>query len=260
MSQQIATIKKNTFSEVACSGYCAQCGEEHSLVQGPTIDYCLELMQELEAKKRIDLLASEKEADPRFSIDYLFGKALGQMFGVMAYRDATGALGIMRAFSGQYNGVWEVDGWAPPLFDIREFETTCKDVERTIKKHGRQIEHLKPDDPARKKILRKRRSLSQNLMKDIHSLYQLTNFRGETKPLNDIFQDKNGIPTGTGDCCAPKLLNFAAKNNLTPLGLAEFYWGKENKSATRQHGQFYQSCKSKCQPILGFMLCGLDEL
>ena len=88
----------------------------------------------------------------------------------------------------------------------------------------------------------------------------LTNFRGETKPLNDIFQDKNGIPTGTGDCCAPKLLNFAVKNNLTPLGLAEFYWGKENKSATRQHGRFYQSCTSKCQPILGFMLCGLDEL
>jgi tRNA pseudouridine32 synthase/23S rRNA pseudouridine746 synthase len=64
---------------------------------------------------------------------------------------------------------------------------------------------------------------------------------------------------GVGECCAPKLLNYAALNGLKPLGLSEFYWGKENKSGTRKHGEFYPACAEKCQPILGFMLCGIKE-
>ena len=96
-------------------------------------------------------------------------------------------------------------------------------------------------------------------MQDIHSLYLLTNFHGETANLYQVYADQNGIPTGTGDCCAPKLLNYAAKNRLIPLGIAEFYWGRENRSGSRRHGAFYSSCKEKCEPILGFMLCGLDH-
>lgn len=94
-------------------------------------------------------------------------------------------------------------------------------------------------------------------MKDIQALYNLTNFRGETRSLTDIFPTI-GIPTGTGECCAPKLLNHAALNGLTPLGLSEFYFGKESKSGEKQHGVFYPACAEKCQPILGFLLCDKD--
>ena len=97
-------------------------------------------------------------------------------------------------------------------------------------------------------------------MKDLHATYLLTNFRGESKSLTDVFLGTSGIPTGTGDCCAPKLLNYAAKHNLTPLGISEFYIGKENRSKTKEHGTFYPACSSKCQPILGFLLCGLTSL
>jgi hypothetical protein len=96
-------------------------------------------------------------------------------------------------------------------------------------------------------------------MLDIHGLYRLTNFRGETASLEEAFIGSNGIPTGTGDCCAPKLLNYAAKNNLRPLGISEFFWGKENRSGGHRHGAFAASCAEKCQPILGFMLCGLND-
>ena len=96
-------------------------------------------------------------------------------------------------------------------------------------------------------------------MKDIHSLYQINNFHGETTTLSQMFQGNN-IPTGTGDCCGPKLLGHAAKNNLVPLSMAEFYVGKKNRSGSKFHGRFYPSCKEKCQPILGFMLCGLDQI
>ena len=100
----------------------------------------------------------------------------------------------------------------------------------------------------------------RDLMQQIHRLYRLKNFRGQEISLFSAYSGKNGIPTGTGDCCAPKLLNLAASRGLIPLGLAEFYWGRENRSKSRIHGHFYPSCREKCQPILGFMLCGLEKL
>jgi hypothetical protein len=95
-------------------------------------------------------------------------------------------------------------------------------------------------------------------MKGIHELYLLHNFRGEKVGIHTAFCEDRGIPTGTGDCCGPKLLNYAAQHKLKPLGLSEFYYGKENKSGTKEHKKFYPCCKEKCQPILGFMLCGLE--
>jgi tRNA pseudouridine32 synthase/23S rRNA pseudouridine746 synthase len=40
--------------------------------------------------------------------------------------------------------------------------------------------------------------------------------------------------------------------------MAEFWWGESPKGEIRRHGQYYPSCKHKCEPILGFMLQGLD--
>ncbi len=242
---------------LSCSGYCPHCGTEHGLHQGAALASCLELMQVLEEKKRIDLLVADENADPMLSTDYLFGKALGQMFGVMQYKNPDGSTGTLRAFSGQYNGIWHVKGWTPPLIDEKKFQSISHDVEKKIKRLGRQIEAT-DQSLIRKQLAGKRKSLSQKLMKEIHALYRLTNFRGQSQPLHAAFTGPKGIPTGTGDCCAPKLLNHAATHGLQPLALAEFYWGKENKSGSRQHGRFYPSCKAKCQPILGFMLCGLE--
>ena len=214
-------------------------------------------MQLLAEKKRIDLLVGDNNADPMLSTDYLFGKARGQMFGVMVYQRPDGRIGTVRAFSGQYNGIWHVDGWVPPLVDEKNFQDISSGVEKEIKRIGRCIEAT--HHPAeRKRLMRKRKSLSQKLMKDIHGLYKLINFRGQCHSLAEAFTGPKGIPTGTGDCCGPKLLYYAAMHGLQPLGLAEFYWGKKNKSGTRQHGRFYSSCTAKCQPILGFMLCGLE--
>ena len=100
--------------------------------------------------------------------------------------------------------------------------------------------------------------LYRQLIKDTF-LYSLSNFKDETVSLREAFCVDKGMPTGAGDCCAPKLLNYAAKNHLKPLSLSEFYYGRENKSGSRQHKTFYSCCEEKCQPILGFLLCGLDK-
>lgn len=243
----------------ACFGYCIRCNAVHSLAMGRAEMHSRNLMKALEEKKRIDFDVCQGNADPRFSTSYLFGEGRGQMFGVLVCHDKYGNESVLKAFSGQYDGVWEVEGWAPPLFDLKQFHKVNTDREREIKGLTRLIDSIPASSEQRKQLVRKRKRLSQDLMKDIHSLYEITNFRGETRNLKEIVQGGKGIPTGTGDCCAPKLLNFAAKNSLTPIGLVEFFWGMESKSATRHHGNLYDSCLEKCQPILGFILCGLKE-
>ena len=74
----------------------------------------------------------------------------------------------------------------------------------------------------------------------------------------DVFI-KDGLipPGGTGDCAAPKLLNYAYQHGLTPLAMGEFWYGESPNTAVRSQGHFYPSCTSKCGPLLGFMLDGL---
>jgi hypothetical protein len=241
-------------------GLCRDCGVEHTFHEGAARIHCRELMRFLEQEQRIDLLADKGQADPRLSTTNLFGEARGKMFGVMVCRDADGGLHLLRAFSGQYNGAWEVDGWAPPLFDVAAYSRIYNEIEPRIKELGRLLISERPHSPRWTMLSHQRRQLSQQWMRDIHALYTLTNFRGRKRSLAAAFTGNGGIPTGTGDCCAPKLFNQAIQQNLIPLGVAEFYWGRENASKTRQHGRFYSACANKCAPILGFMLCGLDEL
>jgi tRNA pseudouridine32 synthase / 23S rRNA pseudouridine746 synthase len=65
-----------------------------------------------------------------------------------------------------------------------------------------------------------------------------------------------GIPTGTGDCCAPKLLHYAATHQLKPISMAEFWWGEDSRD--KRQGEFYGACVERCQPLMGFMLAGIS--
>ncbi len=243
-------------TRIAAQGVCPLCQREHGMVVGYAKQFAKDLMRRLTDMKRIDFSVPESEADPLLSTDYLYGNARGQMFGVLVCRDKSGQIGVLKAFSGQYNGVWNVDGWVPPLIDTEALASMSYGVERFIKRLSARIETLPKGTPERKALVDQRKGISQALMKDIHALYRIPNFRGELKPLPEIVYGDGGIPTGTGDCCAPKLLGYAAFHSLTPLGVAEFYFGKENKSGTKRHGAVYTSCKNKCGRILGYMLCG----
>jgi hypothetical protein len=217
-------------------------------------------MRLLGSRQSLDLWSSPEARDPRLATDSLYGEARGKMFGVMECLAGDGSIVILRAFSGQFNGFWDIDGWAPPLFDNRQMTAISVSVETEIKRLGQEMADSGCSPLRRRKLQQLRRQLSQDLMRRMHGLYRLTNFRGEETGLLAAYCGENGIPTGTGDCCAPKLLNHAARQHLLPLGMAEFYWGRENRSGGRQEGCFYASCREKCRPILGFLLCGLEEL
>lgn len=242
-----------------CYGFCEHCQTEHSLdTGGVAYTKALWLMEQLEQKNNIDLF-SNKTPEPKWSTESLFGQARGKMFGILECTTEEQKTVYLYAFSGQFACSWELEGWAPPLFDAAAFEDLNGYNEKRIKKmstHIKDIEQRQQGKSSLSILKAKRKILSQQLMKNIHKLYRLHNFRNKCYHLREAFSGKEGIPTGTGDCCAPKLLNYAAQNHLTPISIAEFYWGRQNKSATKQHGCFYSSCTNKCIPILGFLLCG----
>ncbi|QGY39270.1 hypothetical protein GM415_03755 [Pseudodesulfovibrio cashew] len=242
-------------TRVSARGYCARCKREHTMVVGYAGRFADRLLHTLTEKGRIDLEVPDGEADPRFSTDYLYGEARGQMFGVLVVRGMDGRPGLLKAFSGQYNGVWEVDGWVPPLVDMDRFHAVNTGVERFIKRLGRQIDEAPAGSPEREALVARRRAVSRALMRDIHNLYMIPNLCGELISLREAVVGQGGIPTGMGDCCGPKLLGYAARHSLTPLGLAEFYVGRENRSGTRRHGGMYAACHEKCARIMGYMLC-----
>jgi tRNA pseudouridine32 synthase / 23S rRNA pseudouridine746 synthase len=103
-------------------------------------------------------------------------------------------------------------------------------------------------------LKQQRKQLSQKLQAQMHEAAAVMNFLGVSKSLRELMP--GSIPTGTGECCAPKLLNYAASQQLRPIAIAEFWWGPD----TLEHiqGEFYGACVPRCQPLLGFMLSGLN--
>ncbi|NVC94267.1 RNA pseudouridine synthase [Vibrio natriegens] len=106
----------------------------------------------------------------------------------------------------------------------------------------------------------RRKTLSNALQHKLHRQYRFLNVLGQERDLVDIFATTTNPvpPAGAGECAAPKLLQYAFKHGFKPLALAEFWWGESPKSEVRQHKKFYPSCNSKCQPILGHMLQGIN--
>ncbi|MDF5706425.1 MAG: pseudouridine synthase [Nostoc sp. S4] len=108
-----------------------------------------------------------------------------------------------------------------------------------------------------RELKQQRKTLSRELQAHLHASYSLTNFAGRSRSLQQLMPQ--GSPTGTGDCCAPKLLHYAATHDLKPLAMAEFWWGASSVNQDKIQGEFYGACAERCQPLMGFLLSGLSQ-
>lgn len=107
------------------------------------------------------------------------------------------------------------------------------------------------------KTLRKEKS--NLLQQTLFSKYAFLNQQKEEKSLLAIFNNPAiKPPAGAGECAAPKLLHYAFANNLTPIAMAEFWWGMSPNAAIRKHKNYYPACQSRCKPILAHMLKGVN--
>jgi tRNA pseudouridine32 synthase/23S rRNA pseudouridine746 synthase len=128
---------------------------------------------------------------------------------------------------------------------IRNWKTQLVKDEEILSQFTEKIEALKLE----------RSNKSAGLQQRIFRQYQFLNQAGERKDLLEIFTDKDKPPiAGSGECAAPKLLQYAFLNQMEPITMAEFWWGKAPNSEIRKHKGFYPACRGKCQPILGHML------
>lgn len=142
-------------------------------------------------------------------------------------------------------------------FEKAELKRLKKKFQQTIDSLEENIRTIQEDIQHQKNV---RKSRSAALQQWIFQQFRMRNAQGKVKDLCEIFASTpQGIPpAGSGECAAPKLLQFAYLHGLHPIAMAEFWWGDSPKGEIRRHGYFYPSCKSKCEPILNFMMQGLD--
>lgn len=179
----------------------------------PARDHCLRLMEEFDSSSLGPALMQSGH---------------GRMFGILVCTDGT----VLRAFSGELEGKHIAEGFVPPVFDVSLFEDTIARYEHLIK---RNLNH---------------RELSRECWKELQKLYVFNCFDGSKRTLASI---NESLPSGTGDCCAPKLLSYAYGLGKKPLSLCEFFYG----SGSFAHKSFQSPCDSRCKPILPAII-GLD--
>lgn len=139
--------------------------------------------------------------------------------------------------------------------EIRRLEVTLRGsigyAEAQLQRYEQQIITLK----------RQRQEMSNDLQCRLFESYNLVNGCGEWSSIFSIFEERfNRLPpAATGECAAPKLLHYALCNDLTPVEIGEFWRGVSPRGEVRKDRQFYGACRGKCEPILKFILQGVDH-
>ena len=199
----------------------------------------------------------------------------------------TTRLGFIAAYSGLLAGHNDWPQFVPPVFDAQQPDGHFKQTERKISEinkilsshsttlssessdgKGEHTSQSSTPTPQLEKLYALRKQMSEDLQLWLFHQYRMLNARGEEKDLVDIWHDYHTKPKvrkkyplppgGSGDCCAPKLLQYAYQHQLHPVCMAEFWWGASPKAEIRHHLQYYPACRGKCLPILTWMLQGLD--
>lgn len=132
----------------------------------------------------------------------------------------------------------------------RYWKEQISEIKTELESFSSQIEALKAE----------RRNRSAALQQKLFQQFNFLNAKGETKNLCAIFEEtvQKTPPAGAGECAATKLLQYAYLSGLSPIAMAEFWWGESPKTEIRHHGYYYPSCRGKCEPILRHMLQGLN--
>lgn len=125
-----------------------------------------------------------------------------------------------------------------------EEETTR--LQNQLREYNLRINELKAE----------RRQRSDALQEWLFRQFRMLNSRGESRDLIDIFAQTafKRPPAGAGECCEPKLLQYAYAHHLRPVSMAMFWWGCSPKDEVRHNLCFYPACRGKCKPILQWML------
>lgn len=132
----------------------------------------------------------------------------------------------------------------------RRWDENLSALEKKIGTYREEIASLKSERAKRSNILQRW----------LFRAMRLHNANGASLSVRDIYLQSRHIdpPSGSGECCAPRLLNYAFTHGLTPISIAEFWVGESPIGEIRIDGEFYPACQAKCAPLLKWMLDGIE--
>lgn len=207
----------------------------------------------------------------------------GKMFGVLIVAQPDGTASFLAAYSGELASDNKHSWFVPPVYDLLLPESHFQEEELEITKLNHEILQLQAkalDNAAQERITalkHERKARSQELQQWLFRQYKFLNAEGQERNLMELFDvyytthapvNTSGKrskadtpklpPSGSGECCAPKLLQTAYLLGLQPIAMAEFWVGRSPKDELRIDGHYYPACSGKCRPILTHMLRGLD--
>lgn len=202
--------------------------------------YCKEIISLLEEKKLSLVYTTEKISAERF--------ANGIMIGVLVAKNSVQenkilftVSGISRRIEGKFHDAIFIE----PIVSNRKIMSALQKNDKKIHLLTEKLKSCRKEDIQELQLHRS--TLTSESLEKVHELYSFYCFDGKIRSLKQIC--KNQLPpTGTGDCCAPKLLNFAFKNNLTPLSMCEVFYGKSTEK--KISGCKYSPCDERCGLIL----------
>lgn len=187
--------------------------------------------------------------------DYDFQNQKGKMFGVLVIQKDDSTYGFLGAISGRIPVNASAYKFTPSTFDtstdnffIDKGMTELTELGKLIESTTNQIEVKTLTDKRKQKSIAIQQQLFEN--------YQFLNIYRKEKNVLQIFENsiQGKPPSAAGECAAPKLLNYAFRQNLKPIAIAEFWWGYPPNHKNKEHKAFYPACKNKCRPILEYML------
>ena len=233
--------------------------------QGLARHYCMDFISGIEDGSVIIKQVSKPSVDRQ---------GHGFMVGSLVCANAAGERVVLYAVSGIAYEVVSTSSTTkiiivPPL-------ATPEQIEQALLKNDKEIHELTDAikvvstsstttgvdavvEPVETTLKERRTQLTTESLLNVFSLYTFTRFDGTKITLDEIIQAHGGNlpPTGTGDCCAPKLLSYAFEHNLKPISMDEVFYGRDTKNKT--NGISYPPCDERCGYILPYIL-GLEIL
>ncbi len=221
--------------------------------------YCMEFISGIEDGSII-LQQISQESEER--------RGHGVMIGALVCVNAAGERVVLHAVSGIsiVPVVPEpVEGHPDPHKIIVPPLVSPKEIENALAKNDKKIHELTEAiatavvESVETSLKEQRTVLTTESLLNVFSLYSFTRFDGKKITLNEIIKEHDGKlpPTGTGDCCAPKLLSYAFEHNLTPISMDEVFYGRDTPN--KKNDTSYPPCDERCGYILPWIL-GLEIL
>ena len=187
--------------------------------------------------------------------DYDFSLQRGKMFGVLVVRGKDNTYFFLGTVSGKLPKGVICEKLIPSVFSestdnffINKGMVRLSELGNKIKQSNSHSEIIF--------LKEERKQKSVSLQTKLFENYRFKNLSGKQKNILEIF-DESGHgkpPAASGECAAPKLLQYAIENQLKPIALTEFWWGSSAENKEKENRAYYPACKNRCRPILEYML------